>query len=66
MKTISRDTQYFNSKIYSFTNLKLRKMLKAKAKEKGLPVFYLINDALRNYLEVEESAIPSPKMPQLI
>ncbi len=66
MKTISRDKSYFNSKIYSFTNLKIRSKLKAKAKEDGLPIFYIINDALRAHLNITEKELAKPKMPQLI
>ena len=66
MKTIRRDKSYFNSKIYSFTNLKIRSKLKAKAKEDGLPIFYIINDALRAHLKITEKELAKPKMPQLI
>lgn len=66
MKTISRDMQYFDSAIYTFTNAAIKTELKKKAKEKGVSLFYVIDEALRNYLKITNKNLPEPKIPKLV
>lgn len=66
MKEI-RDTEYFNGCVYSFVNKSMYGDLKQLSKIKKLPIFYQIDEAIRDYLSKELRKIyKKPKVPGLI
>ena len=64
---LSRDTKYFDGKIYSFVNKDLHRDLKIVSDLKKKPIFYQIDEAFRLYLAKElAKEYPKPKTPQLV
>jgi len=45
-----RDKEYFNGKMFLFTNKLTKEKASKLAKQKQLPLYFLIDEAIRDYL----------------
>lgn len=46
-----RDKTYFNDKIFVFSNTELKSKLAAEGSNRNTALFYIVDEALRMYLE---------------
>ncbi len=62
-----RDKNYFDSKMFGFTNSELKTKLSRIAAEKNLPVYLVVDEALRVYAQKQgKEILIKPKIPTMI
>ena len=62
-----RDEQYFDGKLFAFSNKEIIKIAKVYAKDKQMPLYIVVDKALRDLLKQQGFELPEePKKPQLI
>lgn len=62
-----KDKEYFNDRIYFFTNKELKEKALDLAAKNNIPLYFLVDEALREKLIKEEIKVTTrPKRPALI
>ena len=62
-----RDKEYFDDKIFVFSNNELRELLKDYGLKKQLPLYLVVDEALRDFLKSKGYEFEnSPRRPQLL
>jgi len=62
-----KDEEYFNDKLFVYSNKELVQLLKNRKNAEGIPVYMSVDEALRNLVNAEKIVFnKKPKKPVLI
>ena len=62
-----KDKEYFDDKMFVFTNKKLKVLAMKYSDKVNLPLYFIVDEAIRLYLEKNNVKIDNtPKKPQLV